>query len=675
MKFHSRTNHLIIAIVFWGFTNLQAQDCGKAITLISRLQEEHLEPRILDDSLSKHIFTEVFFQFDPSKIFFHQEDISRFEKFRFTLDNEFLDKNCSFQSEFRAFYLKKIEQTKIRIDSLLRRGLSFNEKQAWPFVRLESERFALNEKGLKEKITRDLKHDILRHAYQKHRLNDTSHFTLKSLNNLLPTVVELDRQQLAETFAELIKQMASSELFEAIYLKAIAKVYDPHSDYFTQTKKVEFDEQLSDERLSFGIDLSEDAFGRVEVQHIVPGGPAWKSGLVHKGDVPLKITWDDLPAVDLTEKDLAEINKIFHGATGKQARLVVRKPSGESVSVDLEKEKIENTENSILGFILSGKQKVGYIHLPGFFSGEQENKASGCANEVAKEILKLSKQKIEGLILDLRDNGGGSLQEAVDLAGIFIDGGPMTIFAEKGQQPISVKDANRGMSFSGPMIVLVNGHSASASELVAAALQDYNRAVIVGAQTFGKATGQVVMPLEKESQTDFFKVTKSKLYRLNQKSLQQIGVVPDIMLPEIGAPVRQSERSYRHALVSKSTEKKTYYNVMPLFFLEPLRAQSKARIENKENFKAINLINQMIVTAVPLKADDYIAYVNALDAEIKKINTLHDSIPYTVKPSESFLTVLDDYRKPSENLLKEISNSPYIQEAYHIMCDMIASKK
>ena len=155
--------------------------------------------------------------------------------------------------------------------------------------------------------------------------------------------------------------------------------------------------------------------------------------------------------------------------------------------------------------------KLGTYTCRVFFTDETESSPNGCANEVAKEILKLNKQKIEGLILDLRDNGGGSLREAVDLAGIFVDVGPMAILEMKNQEPITAKDMNRGMAFTGPMIVLVNGHSASASELVAAALQDYNRAIIVGSQTFGKATGQVVLPLTKNSETDFFKVTSNRL--------------------------------------------------------------------------------------------------------------------------------------------------------------------
>lgn len=652
-----------------------AQDCGKAGTLIKRLNEEHLEPHKLDDTLSNRIFNEVFLQFDPAKIFFHQGDIASLERFRYSLDNEIVVGKCLFQVEFKKLLLRKIERTKKGIDSILAQGITFQNQQRWSLSSKQSLKFESNDKSLLGNILLDLKHDILGESFQRHRFKDTTRITLKILNDLLPTVTSDARQEFDEFLSSFAKEINQTELFESTYLKAIAKVYDPHSDYFTLTKKQQFEEDLSHERLSLGIDLDEDDFGHVQVTHIVPGGPAWKSGQVHKGDTPLQISWDNQAPVDLTNKDIDEIDNLFYEAKGKVAKLTVRKPSGEKIVVELEKAKIENTENSILGFVLKGKHKIGYIHLPGFFSDEAANSVNGCANEVAKEILKLNKQKIEGLIFDLRDNGGGSLQEAVDLAGIFVDGGPMTIIEEKGQMPVSVKDMNRGMAFTGPMVVLVNGHSASASELVAAALQDYNRAVIVGSQTFGKATGQVVLPLVNNSQTDFFKVTTNRLYRLTQKSLQQAGVMPDILLPEIGAPLQSTERSYRYSLTNKPISKKIYYNVHPLFYFETWVTQSQARLESNPNFKSINMVNQMLMGFVPLQAEEFIRYSNTIDEKLKHATKSNQPLPYTVSTSESFEDVLDAYRKPSENHVKDISSNPYIQEAFHIICDIIKSKK
>jgi carboxyl-terminal processing protease len=666
---------LILVLACLAVGEIKAQDCGKASILIRRLNENHLQPRALNDSLSNHLFTEVFLQFDPAKIFFHQDDIAQLEKFRYSLDDEISNNKCLFRKELQAIFIKKVKSTKVRIDSILKSGPQFKETQYWSVSELKSAAFAKNDKQLKDKIIRDLKHDILGSAYQKHRLSDSTTLTQKKLEALLPSIISTQRQEFTTTFDNLLSEISEATLVETTYLRAIARVYDPHSEYFTLSKKKAFEESLSDERLSLGIDLDEDDFGRVQIVHIVPGGPAWKSGQVHKGDTPLQISWDDQSPIDLTEKDISEVDEIFYKAEGMQASLTVLKPSGEKITIQLEKEKIENTENSITGFVLSGQHKIGYIHLPGFFSDETERSPNGCANEVAKEILKLNRQKIEGLILDLRDNGGGSLREAVDLAGIFVDGGPMTIVEEKGQLPVSVKDMNRGMAFIGPLIVLVNGHSASASELVAAALQDYNRAVIVGSQTFGKATGQVVLPLANDSQEDFFKVTVNRLYRLTQKSLQQTGVVPDIILPEVAVPFRHSERDYRHALTNKSVEKKTYYSVLPLFYLGPWRDQNKVRMATNENFKSINKVNQMLSEALPLRLDAFVDYSSRLEQELDNKTKIFKPAPYIVALSENTSSVLDAHRKPPESHMKEIGTSPYIHEAFYIMCDIIESKK
>ena len=268
-------------------------------------------------------------------------------------------------------------------------------------------------------------------------------------------------------------------------------------------------------------------------------------------------------------------------------RLVLkfRKKDGTTRIVLLRKEKIENEENIVKGFVLKGEKKIGYILLPAFYTEWENESGSSCANDVAKEIVKLKKENIDGLILDVRYNGGGSLGEAMEMIGIFVDEGPLMGQKQKAEKVIYLKDPNRGTIYNGPMALMVNGQSASASEILAASLQDYNRALIVGSNTYGKATMQQMMlldtmtnrPTQIGNAKDIVKITTGKLYRLSGETAQMNGVSPDIVLPDAFDGLDYREKFSSFALPADKVAKNAYYK--PLAALPVNELPEKVRKE------------------------------------------------------------------------------------------------
>ena len=321
------------------------------------------------------------------------------------------------------------------------------------------------------------------------------------------------------------------------WCEAVASCYDPHTEFFSPGKKEEFQGELGDKQLQFGFSLGEGKEA-TEITRLKPGSPAYKSGLIHEGDQILALQWDGNEEVDVSDGSAEEVNAFIPGDHGNSLTLTLKKSDGTTRKVTLQREKsaMDDDNSKVRSFILKGEHRVGFISLPAFYTdwNGEEGGNNGCADDVAKEIIKLRKENIEGLILDLRYNGGGSMLEAIALAGIFIDVGPVGMTRDKDGKVYTMKDVNRGSVYDGPLILLINGFTASASEMLAGTLQDYHRALIIGSPSFGKATAQVVLPLDTlfdekhlerlKTANNFIKITIDRLFRVNGTSAQRTGL-------------------------------------------------------------------------------------------------------------------------------------------------------
>jgi carboxyl-terminal processing protease len=482
----------------------------------------------------------------------------------------------------------------------------------------------------------------------------------------------------------------------SLFCDALTTCYDPHTAFFSKTEWENFQSHLSTESFSFGLYLDENESGDIVISRLVPGGPAWKSNELHKDDVITALQWTGKLAVDLTGADIDEAEDILSASNTGRMDVTVRKTNGLTKTVTLVKEKLREDENIVKSYILKGDRKIGYITLPGFYTEWENRSGQGCANDVAKEIVKLKSAGIEGLILDIRYNGGGSLGEGLNLAGIFIDEGPLCVLQARGEKPTVMKDMNRGTLYDGPLVVMVNGQSASASEILVSALQDYKRALIVGSPTFGKSTGQIILPLDTimrspggkasaaKVELGYAKVTIEKLYRVTGSSAQIRGVSPDVHLPDIFEAISYRESSLPFVIPGDSLHKKIYYTPLKPIPVKELANRSAARISNHTSFTHIQkFIDDQKGKAgqtsrkVPLQVPTFVLAIQekytwwqSLDKVLTRSTNLF-SVENTTYDKQ--VLSIDTYSQEVNALSqKNIREDIYIEETYRILSDLIS---
>jgi carboxyl-terminal processing protease len=416
--------------------------------------------------------------------------------------------------------------------------------------------------------------------------------------------------------------------------------------------KENFEGELGQKSMRFGFTLEQEDEG-VSIHDLKPGSAAYKSGQLNPGDKIMSVQWDDKQPIDVSEAGIEELSQIMDQSNYGKMTLTIKKADGVLRKVEMQKEIMESDDedDKVKSFLLkSAGYSMGYISLPAFYTDweNEKNNVKGCANDVAKAVLRLKKENINGLVVDLRYNGGGSLQEAVDLSGIFIDAGPVTQISTTGGKTYTLKDVNRGTVYDGPLVLLVNGASASASELVAGTLQDYHRAVIMGTRTYGKATGQVIMPLDSLTRPDashagtmaqtFLKLTVDKLYRITGATAQGTGVIPDIQIPDLSDETMPHESSEPTVLLAPRIEANRFYTPYAGDSIASIVYRGRALIDTsawyknvKKNIQLVKELDQK--TDISLKLKDALLLKEKRDAleEQMKENVYDGSTLFNVQ--------------------------------------------
>ncbi|MBC7923872.1 MAG: hypothetical protein H7Z75_22590 [Ferruginibacter sp.] len=582
---------MMVLLVFpsAGFAQPNQPLSQQAVLLARTLEKNHYQPRALDDGFSERVFVRFLHLLDPHRLYFTAADIGALSAYRRQLDDELRGDSWQFLPRVTTLYQQRLTQAEPILGEILRKPFDFSNPETIAFSETDSLDFAADEAAYGQRWRKWLKYQTLR---QMAGIAAESH--AGDPNGML-AAEPAARQQVGAVEKRNLRRTLEhpggyANCVGALFFNAVAACFDPHSAYFSKTDYENFESALSKEALSFGMDLDENEAGRIVIARLVPGGPAWKSNELHKDDVLTGLRWSGNPAVDLAGADVAEVESLLQSTNAGQLELIVRKTSGVVKTVSLTKEKIRE-ENIVKSLVLQGERKIGYLSLPGFYTEWENPSGLGCANDVAKEIVKLKEERIDGLILDIRYNGGGSLEEGLNLAGIFVDEGPLFVTRGRDGKPAVLKDLNRGTVYDGPLVVLVNGQSASASEILASTLQDYHRALIVGSPTFGKATSQVVLPLDPARRTaGHVKVTVDKLYRLDGKSAQLGGVRPDVYLPDLYESVNYREASLPFALPADSLTRKIVYAPLRALPTEELARRSQARVATNPSFQLIRQI-------------------------------------------------------------------------------------
>lgn len=653
----------------------QTTPCQKAEKLISTLSQHHIQSLPVDDEWSKRVFDNFFSTLDPFKIYFTKEDVQKLQEHSITLDDLIKNqKPCAFVDAVSVLFKSKLQDYSTWLEKSLSASFNYSESETFDAIRLHAHSFAQTERDLEIRWKHYSKYQILVRMSQE-SLIDT---TLTSQSLL--AYEKVSREKIKKKEIRNITNILEKEKFENqmmhSFLQAIASSYDPHTAYYSSGETEEFKSSISSSELSFGFALEEDHLGTVRVVSIIPGGPAWNSNEVHEGDLLLAIEASGTSQLNIMDYSVEEIAELLGSHSVQHATFSIKKTDGAIKHITLTKEKVESIENTVSGVVLKGVKNVGYIALPSFYFDWENEGASGCANDVAKAIIKLNKEKIEGLILDLRFNGGGSLEEALGLAGIFIDYGPLGLYQETGQPIITLKDQNKGTIYNGPLLVMVNGFSGSASEFFSATMQDYNRALIVGSRTFGKGTGQDIFPLSSNNSSpsgDHVKITTLKIYRITGKTYQHKGVIPHIDLPDMTDVFEFKESEYIYALPSDSITKKTYYTPFPSFPVTTLREKSKSRIAESLSFQNIQTLRKALFNPIPIDHMGFKNYMLQFDEpsfDAPSIFTAHNT------NYDNPLLMVDSFKRAqNETFLLKLQESIYIQEAYNVMIDYIAIQK
>ncbi len=671
----------------------------KATTLRIFLDKQHYSPRQWNDSASSLLYNRWLDILDDDKMYFTQSDINTLETYKTKLDEEMNGGDWAFFEKSIQLYKKAVRQADSLQKQILAKPADFSKPDAlhYPFIN-----YAANTAEQQQHLIRMMKWRILHSIAVQIDSNDTgaggslklpADFTAKEskAREKLRRQHDIHMKELAITDKGFEEEMAEK------YLQAITWCYDPHTQYMNLSEKKGFETELSGFEYSTGMGLEQNDDGNYEVDRLEPGGNAWRSGELHKGDVVLSIKKGNGPDKELNEMDEGEVDNLLSGNSDEKVELTVKTAAGVTKKVVLTKEKVTNDEGIVKSYTINGQQKIGYIKLPDFYSreidasDEGDINSDGCANDVSKEIVKLSRDTIAGLILDLRYNGGGSMWEAMQLAGIFIDYGPVGSVKEKTGKVHFLKDPNRGTAYDGPLLVLVNGASASASELTGAMLQDYKRALIVGSTTYGKGTSQRILPLDTsftdetkknyDSYKDFVKVTGGKFYRVDGTTTQWKGVVPDIALPDIFEALDMRESKSASALLPDNA-KKGIYQPLTGIPTEKLKERSSSRVGSDSLFTKVKAAAAFMKANrngrdVPLQWQPYTTAYLKSAAIYKQLEEMEEGGKKTLSVSnnnfdkEKIKFATASGKQLNEKYIEIIAEDAYINEAYSIMLDWI----
>ncbi|UEG49060.1 carboxy terminal-processing peptidase [Ferruginibacter lapsinanis] len=498
---------------------------------------------------------------------------------------------------------------------------------------------------------------------------------------------EQTKKQIGRYFTTLKNHNTNDELFSE-FVNAITNTMDPHTDYFAPIDQRFFAESMSGTFFGIGAQLKEEE-SKIKISSLVTGGPAWKSGDLQPGDEIIKIGEGKKEPVDVTGYSVSDAVKLIRGEKkGTEVRLTLRKVDGSIKVISLLRDEIKTDDTFAKSAIINGEKKIGYIYLPVFYMDFDNPAGARCSQDVAKEIEKLKAENVEGIIMDLRGNGGGSLPEVVKMAGLFIEEGPICQVKGRDEKPYVWRDRDKAVQYSGPLTVLVDENSASASEIFAAAIQDYKRGIIVGSSsTYGKGTVQRSIPLNPEGGDDkkvedlgTVKMTMQKFYRINGGATQLRGVTPDVIIPDRYEFSKSREKDNPSALGWDEIAKSDYVPLSNTYSEEVVVQNATTNVTTNTNFKQLEqnleLIEKYNDKQYSLNLNKFREEQNRLKALYKSLDSL-TKLPkeLDVKNTQADLSkVTADKEKIEKNkfFIDRIKSDMYIEEALKVMNTMIS---
>lgn len=654
------------------FGQNSTQTCEILNKINALIQTEHIRPKPVDDSLSIFVFDNLINELDPSRnIFFKSEYDEMAAKYRLQLDDLILSNDCSFLNDISSKYKIGLLRTKEVLEKIQVGTIDYTKKDTIRFYK-KSFPFYLKKENLEKVWQKKLRYQILDDIAESSENLDSIKTNFKSIEAKSKKLILTNEICRINT---LIETKLNQE--ENLY-NFFCTYFDPHTAYFSDDSKSSFVASLSKEHLSLGMTVNLNEKNEIIVAEIDPNGPAYQTGQIKKGDQIVSVS-NQKETLHVSCASLESISTMIMSESNKSLTLTLKRNSGKSFEVYIEKQVMKDEENSVYSFIIGKDSKVGYIKIPSFYADLDGNSRKGCADDVAREVIKLERDNIKGLVIDLIDNGGGSMEEAIKLAGMFVDYGPLSIVVDNKQGKSVINDPFKGLIYRGPIVILVNSNTASASEFFSSIMQDYNRALLIGSNTLGKATMQTILSLDETKNTDFLKITINKFYRVTGKSHQYIGVTPDVVLPEFYEDVYQKENSFPTAIKNDSIQ--TFLKYRPYVkrsLIDKLAKNSTQRLSDNYYFNDIKKINQKIdqlvntpKAEIPMTLDAVFKQKKIVNSLWKEINTFNEeNNPLDVYNSSINQILLGAYpndKTINQDQMDKLKINPYLNEAVNVI--------
>lgn len=602
---------IIVAGMLFGFEIANKPDPEKDKILIGlvryALKQGHYEPHLIDDTFSEKVFTDFIDALDPYKRWFLQSDLDEFSKYSNLIDDQIKSEDLTFYNVVMERFDQRVLESQSYYREILQTPFDFTQDDYFD-VDYDKKEYASSKAQLVKNWQNQLKLSTLSRLNEKIELQESMSKVVSSAED--STAAETENEVKIKSFEELEKESREAaekslddlytvmiELDDtdwfAIFINTMTIQFDPHTNYFAPKDKKRFDISMAGKLEGIGARLQKrDDYTRVA--ELISGGPAWRGGDLEVGDLILKVGQGDEMPVDIVGMRLDDAIEYIKGKKGTEVKLTVKKIDGSVQVVSIIRDIVELEETFVKSSVVEVDQrKFGVINLPKFYIDFNERNFRNSATDMEQEIARLKEENVEGLLIDLRNNGGGSLKTAIEIAGLFISDGPVVQVKYRGEKPNIRSDKDTKIQWDGPLVVLVNELSASASEIFAAAMQDYNRAVVIGSkQSFGKGTVQNVLPLNNYFKYDkdlgALKMTIQKFYRINGGSTQLKGVVSDIAMPDKYTYFEIGERDEKNPLSWDKIEPAEYTPVDVYANFHEVVNQSKKRIADNPHFIIID---------------------------------------------------------------------------------------
>ena len=686
---------MVLAFASCSFTSKKFDNPDKDKKLIELItfviERGHFDPIAFDDAFSEELFFDYLEIVDPVKRYFYASDYKEFEKYRTSLDDQLKSVDISFFNLVHERVLERISEAKEIYHDILAKPFDYTVDEDFD-TDYENTGYVKNRREMKARWRQQLKFSTLSnyddiYEEEKRAKEKDPEYVMKTDKVIEKEAREATLKSIDIYFNDSVDDLDRDDWF-AVYVNTIVEEFDPHTYYLAPRGKENFDQRMSGKLEGIGARLQK-RMDYIKIVELISGGPAWRSKLLEVEDVILKVKQEDEDvAVDIVGMRINDAIKYIKGPKGTKVTLTIKSMDGTVKDVTITRDVVELMETYAKSSVVEKEGgRFGVIDLPAFYADFQDYKNINAAKDVKEEILRLKKEGIEGLVLDLRNNGGGSLPTVVDMAGLFIEEGPVVQVRSTGQAKEVLKDSDKSIVWDGPLVVLVNEISASASEIMAAAMQDYKRAIIIGSkQTYGKGTVQNVIDLNNVLRSNTggdlgaIALTTKKYYRINGGSVQLEGVKSDVQVPGRFSYIDVGEKDKDNPLPYDEIDAADYKPWTGYFDYNTIVANSKARMANNAQLKLIDenakwVKSKIDDTKFSLNFEKYKEQLDRNEEEAKRFDAISDyktNLTFNSTKYEQSLFDKDttDLKEKRVRWHESLSQDVYVEEALNVLEDL-----